>query len=347
MSPAPAITDPARELLRLASLRSGVDLAKASGQDASAKTKSTVDPATYYDPNDVLRIGQTILRKHASHIRSDLERYALYEQLFVAALDTGDIETAKGFLAKIQKRFPGKSSVRVQRLVGMLAEAEGDDEEAIRIYEATLADDEANFAIRKRLVAVYWSSNQREKAIASLVELVDTAAQDVEAWTELARMYLCENMYQQAAFCMEELMLLKPYNHLLQIRYADLMKTMGRDELAVKYYCSALEIAPDHIRALYGLRLVTTALITKLQKSTGAGSAGGKGSSKKEVAVAGMSEDIEPPSLEILTALNDLTAVRIAKLYKDVATEKSKVKGAVEMQSVVAAWIDQSRVVSA
>lgn len=44
---------------------------------------------------------------------------------------------------------------------------------------------------------------------------------DHEAWMELADLYLAEQDYYKAAFCVEELILFNPHNHLYHQRYAE------------------------------------------------------------------------------------------------------------------------------
>jgi len=43
----------------------------------------------------------------------------------------------------------------------------------------------------------------------------------MEAWLELCDLHLQELDYQRAAFCMEELLLSNPYNHLIHQKYAE------------------------------------------------------------------------------------------------------------------------------
>lgn len=44
---------------------------------------------------------------------------------------------------------------------------------------------------------------------------------DFEAWSELADLYLVDGDYNHAGFCMEELILSNPSNHLYHQRYAE------------------------------------------------------------------------------------------------------------------------------
>jgi hypothetical protein len=48
---------------------------------------------------------------------------------------------------------------------------------------------------------------------------------DQEAWQELSELYLTEQEYGKAAFCMEELILHNPHNHLFHQRYAEIKYT--------------------------------------------------------------------------------------------------------------------------
>jgi len=54
---------------------------------------------------------------------------------------------------------------------------------------------------------------------------------DSEAWLELCDMYLQEHEYDKAAFCMEELLLCKPYNHLVHQKYAEVSETFAANGL--------------------------------------------------------------------------------------------------------------------
>lgn len=48
---------------------------------------------------------------------------------------------------------------------------------------------------------------------------------DQDAWNELCDLYLSEQEYAKSAFCMEELILQNPHNHLFHLRFADIKYT--------------------------------------------------------------------------------------------------------------------------
>ncbi|TPX61670.1 hypothetical protein PhCBS80983_g01010 [Powellomyces hirtus] len=280
-----------------------------------------------YDPTEVVTLGLELLKTS----ETEIEWFAVLEQVFVACLDKGDIRGASALLTKIESRFSYDSSVRVKRLHGLLAESHGDFDRAIEIYNAALEQDEVNVLIHKRLVAVLVSQGKRTEAIERLVVYVDAFMQDVEGWTELAALYLEENMLQQAAFCFEELLMLRPQNHLYHVRYAELLYTLGKFDPAVKYYCAALELCRDNVRALCGLRVATAAVLAGQGKEKGAAT-GGK-NAKKVVSVTREGDEVDVVDSETITALSKLANDRLSALYTEAAPEYPMIN------TVVKSWL--------
>lgn len=48
---------------------------------------------------------------------------------------------------------------------------------------------------------------------------------DTEAWMELSELYIGEQEYAKAAYCLEELLLHNPHNHLYFQKFADIKYT--------------------------------------------------------------------------------------------------------------------------
>ena len=42
------------------------------------------------------------------------------------------------------------------------------------------------------------------------MELLDASPTDIEAWAELAEVYVSQGLYSQASFCLEEVLLVAP-----------------------------------------------------------------------------------------------------------------------------------------
>lgn len=76
----------------------------------------------------------------------------VYEQICVAALDTGDANLANECIVLLLKKFP--DSARVGRLVGMQKEQAGEFEAALEIYAGLLKKNPANLMVMKRKVCV-------------------------------------------------------------------------------------------------------------------------------------------------------------------------------------------------
>ncbi|KAF7142511.1 hypothetical protein RHSIM_Rhsim05G0161200 [Rhododendron simsii] len=87
---------------------------------------------------------------------------------------------------------------------------------------------------------------------------------DQDAWRELGEIYVSLQMYKQAAFCYEELILSQPTNPLYHLAYADVLYTLGGLEnlqSAKKYYASATDLTGGkNTRALFGICLCTYAI---------------------------------------------------------------------------------------
>mmetsp|Transcript_5027 Transcript_5027/g.12061 ORF Transcript_5027/g.12061 Transcript_5027/m.12061 type:complete len:135 (+) Transcript_5027:520-924(+) len=84
---------------------------------------------------------------------------------------------------------------------------------------------------------------------------------DVEAWQELADLYLSEMQLEHAKFCYEELILHAPQNYIYHLKYAEILYTLGDFVTARKYFAQSLELNKDgNLRALFGLNMCTVAV---------------------------------------------------------------------------------------
>ena len=195
--------------------------------------------------------------EHANKLGDEL--WTVYEQVFIASLDYGRMDLANSCLSALHQQFP--NSLRVKRLKGMRLEALEDWEKAEKIYSIILKEDPANLIARKRLIAMKKAQNKISETINELDKYLQDFMSDQEAWMELAELYISQQEYQKAAFCLEELILTHPHNHLYHQRYAEIQYTIGTVEsieLARKYFAQALKLDPNNIRAMYGLFLSTS-----------------------------------------------------------------------------------------
>uniref|UniRef100_A0A8C4QJB3 ER membrane protein complex subunit 2 n=1 Tax=Eptatretus burgeri TaxID=7764 RepID=A0A8C4QJB3_EPTBU len=183
--------------------------------------------------------------------------WIIHEQVFVAALDCSRLDLATLCLKQLRKQFTG--SHRVRRLEGMRLEFMEKYEEANLLYDKIIQEDEANTAARKRKIAILKAQGRPIDAIRELNDYLKIFVADHEAWQELADLYIGELDYSKAAFCLEEVMMAYPYNHLYCQKYAEVKYTQGgldNMELARKYFAQALRLNSTNMRALFGLYMV-------------------------------------------------------------------------------------------
>ena len=228
----------------------------------------------------IVEYGQELLN-HYKWWLSQQDLYDIYEQVFIASLqcvaNQNDAEQpldhdvhitrAQTLLSKLQLAFP-QSQVRVGRLRGMLLEAQGKPKEAIALYQAIIDEDETNVECRKRIICSLISQRLINDAINALNELLQVFMNDVESWEMLSDLYCQLKRFEEAAFCIEEILLLRPTNWTYHVKYAEIHVSVGSPEsfsVARKYYCHALELCPNSFVALEGVQLCSGKIETLRQ----------------------------------------------------------------------------------
>ncbi|KAF3963192.1 hypothetical protein CMV_012395 [Castanea mollissima] len=170
----------------------------------------------------VLKHGLSILNDPKKRSSLGPDEWTLYEQVAVAAMDCQSLDVAKDCIKVLQKKFP--ESKRVGRLEGMLLEAKGAWAEAEKAYSSLLEDNPLDQVIHKRRVAMSKAQGNVSVAIEWLNKYLEIFMADHDAWRELAEIYVSLQMYKQAAFCYEELILSQPMVPLFHLAYADKTK---------------------------------------------------------------------------------------------------------------------------
>ncbi|KAL4352613.1 hypothetical protein GQ457_06G019610 [Hibiscus cannabinus] len=210
----------------------------------------------------VFKYGLSILNDPKKRSALGPEEWTLYEQVAIAALDCQCLDVTKDCIKVLQKKFP--ESKRVGRLNGMLLEAKGSWSEAEKAYSSLLEDNSLDQVIHKRRVAMAKAQGNISEAIELLNKYLEIFMADHDAWRELADIYVSLQMYKQAAFCYEELILSQPTVPLYHLAYADVLYTLGGLEnlqTAKKYYASTIDLTGGkNTRALFGICLCSSAI---------------------------------------------------------------------------------------
>ncbi|CAL9145887.1 uncharacterized protein LOC135628169 [Musa acuminata AAA Group] len=205
--------------------------------------------------NKVLKHGLSILNDHRARSKLGAEEWTLYEQVAFAAMDCQQYDVAKDCIAVLTKQFPG--SIRIGRVEGMLLESKGAWAEAEKVYARLLDDSPLDQIIHKRKVAMAKAQGDLSAAVKFLNKYLEIFMADHDAWRELAEIYVSLQMYKQAAFCYEELILSQPTVPPYHLAYAEVLYTIGGLEnlqTAKKYYASTVALTGGkNTRALYGV----------------------------------------------------------------------------------------------
>jgi tetratricopeptide (TPR) repeat protein len=213
------------------------------------------------EPLVVASVGKNLIDNYLSSLR-EFEKWIILEQVFAAALETGDFELSQKSLSILKSKFP--ASVRVARLEGIQLEGMSDFEGAVVIYDRLLAKDDTDSATMKRKISVALEKEGRLSAIDLLIEYLLVFMADSEAWSELADLYLKEHMYKQAVFCYEELILAEPQNYHYYTKCAEIKYTIGGIACileSIYYYIFSLELSPiNNNRSYFGLFIAVNQL---------------------------------------------------------------------------------------
>lgn len=213
-------------------------------------------------PAHVLRVGLALLNNASARSGLASEQWTLYEQVATAAMDCQRLDVAKDCIGVLSKQFPG--STRVARLEALLFEAKSEWAEAERAYTQILEINPFDQIVHKRKIAIAKAQGNMSLAIGYLNKYLELFMADHDAWRELAETYVSLQMYKQAAFCYEELILSQPTIPLYHIAYAEVLYTMGGLEnlqTAKKYYASTIQLTGGkNTRALFGVCLCTSAI---------------------------------------------------------------------------------------
>ncbi|XP_013418355.1 ER membrane protein complex subunit 2 isoform X3 [Lingula anatina] len=211
----------------------------------------------------IVDIWEEVLVKNSFSLGEEV--WLVYEQVCLAALDCAQLDIAEGCYQALKAQFP--NSLRVKKLEGMILEAEEEYDRAMAIYEDILEKDETNAIATKRIIAILKAQNKIQDAVEKLNKYLKEHSLDTEAWLELCDMYLHELDYNKAAFCIEECILSNPHNHLYHQKLGEIKYSQCEYQEARSYFAHAAKLNPNNMRALFGLHLSATNLVSS-QKGT-------------------------------------------------------------------------------
>ncbi|KAK4049685.1 Inositol phosphatase SIW14 [Microbotryomycetes sp. JL201] len=207
-----------------------------------------------HDPLTVVHVGQQLLERRFAAKRGE-QVWTVLEQIGSAAAECGQFDLAEVCASRLDAQFP--DSPRVALLLGAIAEAKGQTDAAVAIYNREIKKDATNTAARKRLIAMHLhapSSNDKGKGVANttylsktkgidmLVQFLDTFYNDMDAWVQLAEAYQSLQLYSQSLSAISNLILLAPFNPFYLLWHAETAYTVQDFALAYKEFLRVIEL---------------------------------------------------------------------------------------------------------
>ncbi|KAI3425316.1 hypothetical protein D9Q98_009081 [Chlorella vulgaris] len=222
----------------------------------------------------VTKYGAELLARHSRKLTLD-ELWEVHEQVAVAAMEAGCKQLALRLVQNVHKRFP--EGARASRLTGMYFELMHTPAEAEALYAKELEKDPCNAIILKRMVGLRRGQGDLTGASTLLREYLQVHTTDWVAWEEAADLYLQLQMYQQAVFCLEELLLHQPADISRHLLLADTLYTLGGAHnwrAARSYYSGVIELSKgQNLRALCGV-CACAAQLSGIRRGAGGSSTG-------------------------------------------------------------------------
>jgi tetratricopeptide (TPR) repeat protein len=183
-------------------------------------------------------------------------------------------------LKHLSTKFP--DSPRVQCLQGILKEATEGPEAAFAFYQILLEADPSSLVVWKRQISVLKRLGRTESAVDELSKLVDTFYTDVEAWLELADLYISIYQYTSALQALSHVLLLAPQNPFYVLQAAETAYTAEDIPLAIRFFLMTIDMVSDDeepppptgitVRAWYGVELSAARLEADPKLATSSGS---------------------------------------------------------------------------
>lgn len=223
-------------------------------------------------PALVVEHGKKLLGPDLSFRSDDLSRRAALEQICGSALDLGDTTTAEACLSQLRKAGVEKTSVRFRFLLARCLEADGDYEDAEKIYDELLSDNAAHSgALRRKYCILKAQVGKEVAAMEALNRYLEQNCSDPTGWYEMASMRMALGDFKGASFALEEVLLCTPLEPKIHCELAECYATIGGLEnlgLARKHMAQALELDGSCRRAQFGLLMVSKAFLAEAAKAS-------------------------------------------------------------------------------
>lgn len=158
------------------------------------------------------------------HFKNISDKHASLEQCCMAAIDYNDMGTAKKLFTIIDEDFPKEKSNRSFML--QLMQFEHTQKDVVsEEREALLKDKPTDQNLIKREIGLLMENNKIDEAVNALVKHLEIFCMDEDAWMCLSDLYIELGNYARAAFCLEEIVMMRAHTAHYHIRLAEVYYT--------------------------------------------------------------------------------------------------------------------------
>ena len=225
---------------------------KKSDWSSAHKALQLIRKKKLNEPELVLQLGCNLITKHKGKIGNDI--WYIYQDVFMAALICHQSDWVNYTCKQLERQFGDTHPIA--RLKGMTHECVGSFEKALSVYEGLIARNDQDLVSAKRKSVLFRTNGQPDRAVAELNAFLSKHPGEIDAWHELANIYQTMQQYTRAAFCYEELLLARPHDYWINLKYAEMLYSVGGLENLVnarKYLTHCIILNPTCPKAHWGL----------------------------------------------------------------------------------------------
>lgn len=207
---------------------------------------------------------------------NELNYMSVTELLFYLCIVRGSDEEAQSIYQTVKDQF-GEDSPRIHLMRATLIQVTESDDAAKEYINKLIkgqleiaTDSEDYVQMKKKLLAIERPSMTKEKWVQELLDLVEKFPLDAELWSLLSKEYEESGNYDQAIYCMEEVIVSIPFNYeafgqLAYLHYLKYTKDPSSEASLQSSLSNALrsvELAEAYVKG-WGLVLTTSEKLMK------------------------------------------------------------------------------------
>lgn len=214
---------------------------------------------------------QNFLKHYSSTL--SYQKHFYLEKLFYFSLELKILDISRKILKEMKSEFGNEP--KLKRMEAQLLENDNKSDDSVamanNIYKNLIRYNQEDRSTLKRYL-VFLKAQYDFEGLKKYAELwneyLKVYMDDFEAWSELSDIYILNSNFNQAIFCLEEVLLHTPNNYTIYTKIGDMLSSFNNTDSAgkaLKYYSQSIMIKPTP-RAFWGI-IHTTNVLFKTNKT--------------------------------------------------------------------------------